>query len=312
MATIVVHDWSEFITAVGTSGADVEFPHSSEYIVKTHDTNVDPNKLYVDTNGIVQTNVQPSDLPNLYENTFVLDANHDNDLRSGFTQYIAFYCNSVNGFGGYIKNASSTVVELFAFDHACNLSNIAFLNFSALNKHVFTTAGKLTFSYCLFTGKVEGTNSSYPLGVFNRVSNVIDFEFISCSFNIVLEGVRASVFVGTSSTGGAFLKFCRCEFDTKNLSTGNLYVIPEKCYFTGDYSGFNSIGLFSSGSIVPYASIFEISSTVDIVVYGNCANILINNELYTGTIPTGFLGVSSSDLANAQILRDTYNFPIQT
>lgn len=306
----IIADWSDFITAVGTSNAYVEFPKN---LVRTADREVHPNKLYVDANGIVQTNVQPSDLPNLYENTFVLDANDNTDLRGGFTQYIAFYCNSLNGFGGYIKNAYSTAAELFAFDHACDLSNIAFLNFSELNKHPFTAAGKLTFSYCLFSGKVKNTDLYYPLYVFNRASGSFYFEFTSCSFNIEFEGTRASVFSRNSSSSvGGFLKCCRCEFDTKDLLQGTLDITPQNCYFTGDYSGFSGIALYGGGGIVPNASIFEITSTANISVSGNCTDMLINNELYTGTIPAGFSGVSSADLTNAQTLRDTYGFPIQT
>lgn len=306
MATIIVNDWSEFITAVGTSGAEVEFPKN---LVRTADTDVDPNKLYVDANGIVQTNVQPEQLPNLYENTFTLDANLDNDLREGLTTSITIACNSINGFGGYIKNLASNTVTILNNTAICDISTIAFLNMYAVNVPVMAIVDGTVFNLCLFSGSIKNETSG-TLTAFTASSGQPNYEFISCSSNFELAGTSIDFFYHYSQYGG-MLKYCRFELDTTSLIDGALYITPINSYLTGDWSTI-SVYIAGSSTIAGYASIFEIETAININLNRVPSMILINNELYTGTIPSGFSGVSSADLANAQTLRDTYGFPIQT
>lgn len=301
MATIIVSDWGSFITAVGTSGADVEFP---KHLVKTRDRNVDPNKLYVDANGIVQTNVQPSQLANLYENTFVLDANLNNDLKTGFTTPININCNSINGYGGYIKNIYSTGVHIFNMPNAnVPISQIAFLNFNLERAALFNSTHQNDFELCLFSGREKGQSGSetYIFGSFYGGRT----DFISCSFNLELITRIKPFYAG-------LFKFCRVELDLSENDNGEIALTPQNCYFTGDWSK-GSINVYGVEFDCKY-NIFEItcSNNFPQSTSGTKYNNLINNELYTGTIPTGFSGVTSTDLADAQTLRDTYDFPIQT
>lgn len=305
MATITVTDWASFITAVGTSGADVEFSHDSAHLVKTRDSAVDENKLYLDSNGIVQTNVQPSDLPDLYENTFVLDANLDNDLRAGFTTPIAINCNSINGYGGYIKNVYGNAVNIFNLPSNANvpISQIAFLNFDLERAALFNSTHQNDFELCLFSGREKGQtgNETYIFG--SAYGGRTDF--ISCSFNLELITRIKPFYAGV-------FKFCRVELDASENDNGEIALTPQNCYFTGDWSK-GKIGVYGSVFDCKY-NIFEITRSDNFPQYtgGTKYNNLINNELYTGTIPAGFSGVSSADLADAQTLRDTYGFPIQT
>ena len=310
MAVITVHSWSDFIAAIGTAGAEVEFPKD---IVRTQDTDVDPNKLYVDSNGIVQTNVQPADLPNLYENTFVLDANLDNDLRLGFTTTITVNCNSINGYGGYIKNAYCPNAALFtiATSTNCVITGIAFLNFALENNGFLNAAKPPKFYYCLFSGTMQNTTGSL-LNFFGNYGGYIHFEFQSCSFNITLKGSNIKMFMQYGDTQAGLLRYCRFECDTSEVTNCTLLITPINSYITGDFTGFSSIYIWGASGAAAYASIWEISTATSIVLQMGCSAMLINNELYTGTIPAGFSGVSSTDLANAQTLRDTYGFPIQT
>ena len=132
MAVITVTNWASFITAVGTAGAEVEFPHTSQYLVKTHDRDVDANKLYLDSNGVVQTNVQPSDLANLYENTFKLDAN--DYAPAGLSTTIEINCTSINGYGATIINLAGSAVNLITINSTTlSISQLAFLNINAEN-----------------------------------------------------------------------------------------------------------------------------------------------------------------------------------
>lgn len=298
MATIIVSDWDSFITAVGTSGADVEFP---KQLVKTHDRDVDPNKLYVDSNGIVQTNVQPSQLVNLYENTFKLDANLDNDLRTGFTTPISINCNSINGFGGYINNVYGNAVDIFHLPSNANvtISQIAFLDFNLERAALFKGTHQNDFNLCLFSGREKGEASN--------TTNIFESgitKFTSCSFNC--EPIdRSGPFYG------AILQFCRCEFTFDNCLNAGVFITPQNCYFTGDWTE-TTVTVYGQAIDCKY-NIFEITRTSNILVSsGTVYNNLINNELYTGTIPTGFSGVTSAELEDAETLRDTYGFPIQT
>lgn len=177
MAAVVVHNWSEFVTAVGTAGAEVEFPKN---LVRTSDTDVDPNKLYTDANGVVQTNVQPSDLANLYENTFTLDA--DDYAPGGLTASISVSCASINGYGGTIKKIYASGVYAFELQ-STDMQAIAFIDNHCQNYSFFRnlgnsgTATNIILS-CQFNG---GITNSYCIDCFN-------YTFYKCSFNVKLTG----------------------------------------------------------------------------------------------------------------------------
>ena len=233
MAVITVHNWSEFTTAVGTSGAEVEFPHDSTYLRKTPDTSVDPSKLYCDANGIVQTNVHTDDLADLYENTFVLDAN--DYAPEGITSTISITCASINGYGGTIKNLASSAADIFYCYITSGITGIAFLNVNCTDRNFLYagTSGWKEISKCIFSGRMDGSDVCYFfLGNYVRLK--------SCAVNVQL--YHSGEFVNT----GASVQLLTCRINTedhRDVSTSSNQFRVENCYWTGNYNHYlNSIG----------------------------------------------------------------------
>ena len=232
---IVIHDWAEFITAAGTSGAEVEFPKN---LVKTSDTTVDPDKIYVDVNGAVQTNVQPTDLANLYENTFVLDANDYAPER--LSSPISIVCASINGFGGTIKNlasSSSNIIETYSF---VSFTGIAFLNVRCTNSYFFVSyrnSGWGTIKNCVFSGRIEGTNTCRFLW-----TSLHHFE--KCAFNVQLYG--AGIFAQNNESRDDWLDFNTCRINTDDRRPATTYAERynvRNCYWTGTHSAYITVGM---------------------------------------------------------------------
>lgn len=233
MAVVTVHNWSEFITAVGTSGAEVEFPHDSTYLRKTPDTSVDPSKLYCDANGIVQTNVHTDDLADLYENTFVLDAN--DYAPEGLTSTISITCASINGYGGTIKNLASSAADIFYCYITSGITGIAFLNVNCTGRNFLyaATSGWKEIGKCIFSGRMDGSNSCYFF-----LGNYVKLK--SCAVNVQLYNSSELVYTGAS----VHLITCRVNTeDHRDVSTSSNQFRLENCYWTGNYNHYlNSIG----------------------------------------------------------------------
>jgi hypothetical protein len=226
----IISDWNDFITAVGTSNAYVEFPKN---LVHTSDTNVDPNKLYTDANGVVQTNVQVSDLPDLYENDFYLDAN--DYAPEGLSSTITISCASINGFGGGIVNLASSAADIFYCYITSGITGIAFLNVNCADRNFLYagTSGWKEISKCIFSGRMDGSDSCYFfLGNYVRLK--------SCAVNVQL--YNSSEFVNTSAS--VQLITCRVNTeDHRGVSTSSNQFRVENCYWTGNYNHYlNSIG----------------------------------------------------------------------
>ena len=312
MATITVTDWVSFITAVGTSGADVEFPKS---LVKTTDTDVDPNKLYTDANGVVQTNVQPSDLADLYENTFVLDAN--DYAPAGVTSTIAINCASINGFGGYIKNLASTTVDIFENSVTTQVYQLAILNTNVEDvSFIDTTSAGMEYTKCIFSGRAKGSSGGTHT-VFGDVANAHSSIYTSCAFNFDIIG-SYNLFNYLNYYGFAYagpLYDCRINIthiDRDGITaSGTLWVRLENSYLTGEIANLVYVTITSQS----HYSVIEVESSGSISVNdaqgGTVQLILINDELYTGNIPTVCTGVTTAQLKDASYL-SSIGFPVQT
>ena len=258
MAVVTVHNWSEFITAVGTSGAEVEFPHDGTYLRKTPDTSVDPSKLYVDVNGIVQTNVQAEDLVDLYENTFVLDAN--DYAPEGLSSTITISCASINGFGGTIKNLASSSANIISTYSFVNFTGIAFLNVRCIDVYFFVStrnSGWGTVSKCIFTGRMDGQQTS-------RFIWASCVHFVSCAFNVQLYG--SSQFAQNNEGRYDWLDFNYCRINTEDHRTGSTYAYPYNIInsiWTGNYNDYIRVNM----------------STYDYTVFDlECPNISSSNS----------------------------------
>lgn len=309
---VIVHNWAEFITAVGTSGAEVEFPKS---LVKTQDTDVDPNKLYTDANGVVQTNVQPSDLADLYENTFTLDAN--DYAPAGITSTITISCASINGYGGYIKNLASTTVNIFANTVATQVYQLAVLNNSVEDVlFIDTTYAEMEYTKCIFSGRGKGSSGGTHT-VFGDVANTHSSIYHSCAFTFELIG-SINLFNYLNYGGYSYAcPFYNCRIDVNHIDKdgipayGDLWVRLDNSYLTGELDNNVTVNITSRS----YYSVIEVESAGSILTYdpigGTIQLILINDELYTGNIPTNCVGVTTAQLKDALYL-SSIGFPIQT
>lgn len=291
----IISDWTDFITAVGTSNAYVEFPKN---LVHTSDTNVDPNKLYTDANGIVQTNVQPTDLANLYENTFILDAN--DYAPEGLSSTITISCASINGFGGGIVNLASSSATIIGTYSYVSFTGIAFLNVRCTDTYFFVSGrsgGWGTVSKCIFTGRMDGQSTSY----FIWASFV---HFVSCAFNLQLYG--ASQFAQNNEGRHDLLDFNYCRINTEDHRTGSTYAYR--------YAIINSIW---TGSYNDY--IAATMNSYDYTVYDlECVSIRGNNSTVATYIfvnsekcaNTNGVEVTTAELQSASALA-AKGFPIQ-
>ena len=308
---VIVHNWSEFVTAVGTSGAEVEFPKN---LVRTTDTSVDPNKLYTDANGVVQTNVQPSDLANLYENTFTLEAN--DYAPAGITSTITISCASINGYGGYIKNLASTTVNIFSNTATTQVYQLAILNINVEGvSFIDTTYAGMDYTKCIFSGRAKGDSGTHT--VFGDVNNANSSIYNSCAFEFVLVG-SYNLFNYLDYGGYSYAcPFYNCRIDINHTDKdsisayGGLWVRLDNSYLTGELDNNVTVNITSRS----YYSVIEVESAGSILTYdpivGTIQLILINNELYTGNIPTDCVGVTTAQLKDAEYLA-SLGFPIQT
>ena len=291
---IIVHDWAEFIAAVGTSGAEVEFPKN---LVRTSDTDVDPNKLYTDANGVVQTNVQPSDLANLYENTFTLDAN--DYAPGGITTHIQIRCVSINGFGGYIKNLASSMDGVLGFYAVTQVTGIAFLNIN-LEGYMFFGAvwsgGYNQINKCIFAGRLVSDNYAFI--------NTHYFNFTSCAFTLDLWGSMAAL---TSNATGRLSTFdiCRIQLTKTDTSSGSLVinVVANNSYITGSVTAPLKI-------VDSVYTVIDIETPQITASYSGQSNTLANSDK-CNNISSYLTQVTTAQLKDAAYL-SSIGFPIQT
>lgn len=296
MAAVVVHNWSEFVTAVGTAGAEVEFPKN---LVRTSDTDVDPNKLYTDANGVVQTNVQPSDLANLYENTFVLDANSDDGFPGGITSHIQIRCASINGFGGYIKNLASSSDGILGFYSVTQVTGIAFLNIN-LEGYMFFGAvwsgGYNQINKCIFAGRLVSDNYAFI--------NTHYFKFASCAFALDLWGSMAAL---TSYATNALSTFdiCRIQLTKADESSDSLIinVVANNSYITGSVTAPLKI-------VDSVYTVIDIETPQITASYSGQSNTLANSDKCSN-ISSYLTQVTTAQLKDAAYL-SSIGFPIQT
>lgn len=220
----IISSWADFITAVGTTDAYVEFPKS---LVLTSDTTVDTNKLYVNSSGVVQTDVQASDLANLYENTFVLDAN--DYAPEGLTATIAVNCKSINGYGGCIKNVYSSSYDAFTINNAnFIMDNVRLLNFF-LNGSFLSAPNGVNDSSgctkCIFSALINnGTTKKYFIDNYHMF-------FKQCSFYLILRDKTA--FVEETYPYFNKVELCKVYIDADNDITNVLAGL--NTYFAGTF-----------------------------------------------------------------------------
>ena len=289
----VIGSWSDFITAVGTSGAYVEFPKN---LVSTSDTDVDANKLYVDSSGVVQTNVQPSDLANLYENTFTLDAN--NYAPTGLASTITINCASINGYGGTIKNLASSKAAIFKLNATVSIEGLATLNFNVEDHNFIEQVWRGDYNHitkCIFSGRIYSQSTYY----FDRQYYS---RYLSCAFTVTLVGMGTGMFYEDSSNT-AKLDACRVKVTKETSSSSNMHFTAKNTYITGSINQQLYLHTYSTDIY----NVLDISAPA--LYASNLMTNLANSDKCSNI--TNLISVTTEDLTNAETLA-ALGFPIQT
>lgn len=284
----IVDTWSDFVAKVGENDVYVELP---KRLVRTSDVNVDPNKLYLNADGVVQTNVLPTDLPNLYENTFEFNLN---DIApTGLTSSIAWNCASIKGYGATIRNLNKiNTGAVFGGIRSAQIPKIyslAIINFMTLgavfSDSAINSGG--TFDKCIFSGRVES----------DSWGSVIDTPYstaISCGFNVQL--INKAVLRSTGSNR-PFLTMKYCRVALTGNTTRDQNIQSDNSYITGELS----TTITASGQY----SIYDIQATS---LTSSGTKIVANSE----KIPTisGAISATSTQIKDMNYL-DQLGFQVQ-
>ena len=229
----IIETWSDFITAAGTASAYAEFKKN---LVLTSDTSVDPDKLYVDSNGDVKTNVQVGDLPELYENTIEFDLNEIHP--EAYTTTITVSCTSLKGNGATIKNISFSNCSGFTLAADSIINGLAIKNFSLFANTVSgylidADANDATISvlnYCMASGRIEGQGGYSAAFIRTNYG-----QGISCGFNIDLNGTS---YLRSNAQNRTGFDMYYCKLQLSGAAPANaVKVLTRDCYITGSITG---------------------------------------------------------------------------
>ena len=291
----IVDNWSDFITAVGTSNAYVEFPKN---LVLTRDTQIVEGKLYVDSTGEPITNPVPSGLSGYYENTFVLDQN--DYAPEGLTNIIYIVCNSLNGYGGKITNLYFT--STYYFDAVNNnytkISNINFDNIIVRTQGWFIYYNGI-IQKCIFSATIESGFIQTGFNLLNTGSARYGEKRIKNCSAYIKNNSNKPCYFNSGNIDSATTQYNRIIIDAPESTFGvyalNNSLITGKC---------NSLTVTSGNYSVIDCTISNGAS------FTNETQCLINSDKVTGTI-TGGTSVTSEQMINAEDLA-SIGFPIQT
>ena len=306
----IPNTWSDFVTAIGTSGAYVELPIE---LVKTSDDKVKNGKLYFDSQGNrIATPIQ-SELSNYYENSFKFDMNAVNP----FGVLISFNNCHVDGNGASIVNlyVPNDDTGILIDNGTAYLQNINFLNIygdNSSNKGVFSCRDN-SRNYELTNVQFQGfINRGSMMGTGGNIK-----KHTSTTFSLTF-GLNAIFNPVALNSADKYYNFCLFEFygnptNVFGSPNGNRFL---NCKMTGELFG-------TSGSNVLFPS-DESSSTcvidIDVSNYnnvsfnygngrGNNPYIINTDKLPTGTTYVGMTGVTTSQLQDASYLRSV-GFPV--
>jgi hypothetical protein len=297
--SIIVDNWADFVTALGTANATVEF--SKEQIVPTTDRTINPDKIYVDSNGTPQINVKTSDLPNLYENKLVIDMN---DIAPNGISQVDISCSYIYGHGATIKNLLTIGHAAFHFNlgsgyYPLYWDGLAFLNVS-VNNDSDGHAGRLIkdesrygiiYSNMVISGKANGLLTDV---IFDSVYGYAR----NSSFTIELgDNARFRSIYGNRPNFKMYncrLKMLGTSLD-KNGSHTDIY--GENCYISGKITGpLNASGTYS---------VYDIECAS---ITGSGTSLIANSDKCSTL--SGVISAAGSDI-NIQLLQNN-GFDVQT
>ena len=229
----------------------------------------------------------------------------------------------ISGNGWTIKNAACYTADA-AFRISLNdtlgeISNLNFQNiryqptgsgYRALFQTESTTFSGTAFKLCSFSGIADNTSSSG-----NGYTSLFGIDAYGtvyrCSFNIKTIGNSA----GTGTTSGVGIAMGMTAYNNWNakLQYCNIKISGEE-YWHGvylDISYLTGTGSSRISLLHGNESVIDCEASVITNAYGNQTKILINTGKYSGTIPSGCIGVTTEQLKDAEYLA-SLGFPIQT
>lgn len=223
----------------------------------------------------------------------------------------------INGNGWVIKNARyEGSLWAFVMSQGSSSGQIKSLNFEDFrvttnggNACLIAVSGYYMYSgrmleQCKFSGRCDTFSGSYSSVLYG---GGYTSEVYRCSFNIEYSGVFSP-----EASGNWMTQFKYCNFRLKDLDAGST-VIPTLClnnsYLEGDMYGLSCLttsGIVTTESVVNA----NISGTIR-NEYAAGSKALVNTDKYSGTLPSGCIGVTTEQLTDAEYLA-SIGFPIQT
>ena len=302
----VVNDWDEFVTAIGTNQAYVEFP---KQLVLTSDTTVQQGKMYVDDNGELIIDPKNSEISSYYENTFVIDFNDYYPYGYGLTSNnrIQIRAVSINGKGGMIKNlnvysdSSYGTEKFFAYYQyeglGLSITNLSFANIICENCDLIGNNYSGPYGNkvksCHFSGSITAdTANSRGASLINfsdRYGSGLFAGAVSCGFNIELHG-KANWCKTDAPHNSRYSRF-----EITGDTTATILMKGKHNYIIGELDN-SSIEISADEE----RSIYDIN--VDSITGTNTAHTLANSDKCSD-ISEGITAVTTEQLQDAEYLR---------
>lgn len=226
---------------------------------------------------------------------------------------------SINGNGWKIKNAfwdGTGPAFSCSSNRTDTLSNLDFENFYIRNQPSSSSSDinyLLGIGYdnnnklmdnCRFSGRIEGPRTiSSPNWSCLLYGGTYTTEVWRCSFNLDIYGHSV-----ISASNNWVTEFNECNFKIIHHDEVEMQNAFNNCYITGDVY---DLGTITSSGLITSTSIFDLNIRHTLRNVGGTGNTnIVNTSKYSGTIPAGFTGLTTSDLKNAQTIAST-GFPIQ-
>lgn len=275
----IVDNWTDFVTAVGTTDAYVAFP---------------------ETSGIINMN---------------------DEALTGLLSAVTLNCADIKGNGWQIRNLYS-IGNHNVFYNSKNLvvSNLDFINMYIDFQNNYgryfwkqnTNNCQAKFNGCTFSGlAIKQAIPEYPTyvsSIFYSTNYNSKIQLNSCALTLQLQGAMEFWDVSDSENSNV------TSFTTIKLS-GNSEKSIEGCYKNCKFTGTSkSTSLDIRYNSISNYNVFDVdfsdASSFSCIAPNNTINLINTDKLPTGaTVGTGFIGVTTAQLADASYL-SSLGFPI--
>ena len=282
--------WSEFLQCTTTDGKYTELPEGGgtfdmeDYYTGGEVHNI-PLRGFINGNGWVIKNAKVTNTSGSAGYYGFIISGRDDKGRLSHLDFIDFTIDSndvaATGIGGARATASAGLL-------VCGI----------------TSATGCIMNYCRFLGTIT-SNQMYAVS--GEYSVIIDKTYMSetievCSFNLEIHKV-ATIALGTNWQ--AALKWCNIR--AKTYDECNLYGCFYYCYIEGDvYAVYGFSHITSFLKTVINATVGSGGFHMD---YGQMSSVLVNTDKYSGELPTGAIGATTTEMKSETDL-DTKGFTI--